>query len=153
MTFKTEEGQRRIAFALIRSTRSGYTDDQIAWAVSRIDLSKWWAPPGNLDLPTWRKNFEATAIGDKVTMGVSERFTLELDNILRESADPARHSGGRLGRQGVLSAAPTTYLAYAAPAGLMAGTIIGSGLAFLPGTGAVGGGGLTTGGGGAVGGR
>ena len=51
-------------------------------------------------------------------------------------------------RQAVLSAAPRLYLAYAAPAGLMAGTIIGSGLTFLPGTGAVGGGGLTTGGGG-----
>jgi hypothetical protein len=148
MTFETEEGQQRIAFALIRSTRSGYTDDQIAWAVSRIDLSKWWAP-GNLDLPTWRKNFEATSIGDKVTMGLSERFTLELDNILRER--PTQHAiQVELGRQAVLSAAPTTYLAYAAPAGLMAGTIIGSGLAFLPGAGTVGGGGLTTGGGGAL---
>ena len=149
MTFKTEEGQRRIAFFLIRSTRSesDYTDDQIAWAVSRIDLRKWWAPPGKLDLPTWQENFETIAIGEKVTMGLSEKFTLELDNILRDA--PTQHAiQVELGRQAVLSAAPTTYLAYAGPAGLMAGTIIGSGLAFLPEAGTVGGGGLTTGGGG-----
>lgn len=147
MTLKTEAGQRRIAFALIAGTRPGRTEDQIAWAISRIDLSKWWAPPGNLDLPTWQENFEATAIGDKVTMELSEKFTLELDNILREVPSPRDFQLEGV-RQAVLSAAPTTYLAYAAPAGLMAGTIIGSGLAFLPGTGTVGGGGLTTGGGG-----
>ena len=147
MTFKTEEGQRHIAFALIRSTRSTYTNEQIAWAVSRIDLSKWWAPPGNLDLPAWKENFEAAAIGDKVTMGLSKKFDLELGKILLDL--PTEHDFRvELGRQAVLSAAPTLYLAYAAPAGLMAGTIIGSGLTFLPGTGTVGGGGLTTGGGG-----
>ena len=147
MTFKSEEGQQRIAFGLMRSTRSGYSDEQIAWAVSRIDLSKWWAPPGKLDLPTWQENFEATAIGEKFTMVLGTKFELELDNVLLHV--PSQHAFQvELGRQAVLSAAPTTYLAYAAPAGLMAGTIIGSGLAFLPGTGTVGGGGLTTGGGG-----
>jgi uncharacterized protein DUF4157 len=149
MTFNTEEGQQRIAFFLIRSTRSEseYTNDQIAWAVSRIDLSKWWAPPGKLDLPTWRENFEATAIGDKVTMGLSKKFEAELAKVLLDV--PSQHAFRiEHSRQAVLSAAPTTYLAYAAPAGLMAGTIIGSGLAFLPAAGTVGGGGLTTGGGG-----
>jgi hypothetical protein len=151
MTFKTEEGQRRIAFLLISSTRSGYTVDQIEWAMSRIDLSKWWAPPSKLDLSTWQENFEAIPVGGEVIMGLSEKFTLELDSVLRDV--PSRRAFQLAAyRQGVLDARGGMYLGYilgpgslaAATLGAGAGTLMGLGL----GTGAVGGGGLATGGGG-----
>ena len=33
-------------------------------------------------LRAWQEQFEVTAIGDKVTMGLSEKFELELGNVL-----------------------------------------------------------------------
>jgi hypothetical protein len=142
MTFTNEEGQRRIIFALIARTRSGYTIDQLAWAVTRLKLKNRWTPPGTMDLPTWQKTFEAIPVGDNVTIGIDKKFDLELDNILMDV--PSRRAFQLAGyRQGVLDAYGGMVLGYflagSAAAGAGVGALVGVG------AGALGGWGLTTG--------
>ena len=146
MTLKTEEGQRLIMRFVVGATRSGYTVDQLDWAVARLGLEKRWAPPAGMDLVTWQENFEAIPTGQKVTLTMTESFTTELDAILVEA--PSRRAFQlEAYRQGVLEARSGLYLGVGVFAvgtlALGGGALLGSAL----GAGGIGGGGALAGGG------
>ena len=82
MTFQTEEGQRQIAMYLMATIQSRSSINELAAAVSQIDLSKWWAPPTGGDLPTWQQEFEATDVGNEFTMVVSGKFIAEIGDLM-----------------------------------------------------------------------
>jgi len=82
MTFKTVEGQQQIAFFLMATIQPLSSINELAWAVSQIDLSKWWAPPTGGDLPTWQQEFEATDVDNEFTMVVSGKFIAEVGALM-----------------------------------------------------------------------
>ncbi len=82
MTFQTEEGQRQIAMYLMATIQSRSSINELAAAVSQIDLSKWWTPPTGGDLPTWQQEFEATDVGNEFTMVVSGKFIAEIGDLM-----------------------------------------------------------------------
>ena len=82
MTFSTEEGQRQIAMYLMATIQSRSSMNELAWAVSQIDLSKWWRPPSGGELPTWQQEFEATDVDTEFTMVVSGKFIAEVGDLM-----------------------------------------------------------------------